>query len=63
MFDNLEKKYYISTEPNSYGSYQGSCPNHPYVYKNLDGFKLNETLNVIGLIDEIYSKSNIKYRK
>jgi UDP-N-acetyl-2-amino-2-deoxyglucuronate dehydrogenase len=63
MFDNLEKKYYISTEPNSYGSYQGSCPNHPYVYKNLNEFKLNETLNVIGLIDEIYSKSNIKYRK
>lgn len=63
MFDNLEKKYYINTEPNSYGSYQGSCPNHPYVYKNLDEFKLNETLNVIGLIDEIYSKSNIKYRK
>lgn len=63
MFDNLEKKYYINTEPNSYGSYQGSCPNHPYVYKNLDEFKLKETLNVIGLIDEIYSKSNIKYRK
>ena len=45
MFDNLEKKYYISTEPNSYGSYQGSCPNHPFVYKNLNEFNLDETLN------------------
>ena len=63
IFDKLEKKYYINTEPNSYGSYQGSCPNHPFVYKNLDEFELKETLNVIKLIDEVYSKSNIKYSK
>jgi UDP-N-acetyl-2-amino-2-deoxyglucuronate dehydrogenase len=62
-FDNLKKFYYINTEPNSYGSYQGSCPNHPFVYSNLENFKLKETINVISLIDEIYDKSNIKYRK
>lgn len=62
-FGKLEKDFYISTEPNSYGSYQGSCPNHPFVYSNLDDFKLTETINVISLIDEIYNKSGIKYRR
>lgn len=62
-FDKIKKKYSISTEPNNYGSYQGSCPNHPYVYQNLENFKIEETLNVISLIDEIYNQSNIKYRK
>jgi UDP-N-acetyl-2-amino-2-deoxyglucuronate dehydrogenase len=62
-FGDLKKSYYINTEPNSYGSYQGSCPNHPFVYSNLDEFKMNQTINVISLIDEIYEKSNIKYRK
>jgi UDP-N-acetyl-2-amino-2-deoxyglucuronate dehydrogenase len=62
-FDKIKKKYSISTEPNNYGSYQGSCPNHPYVYQNLEDFKMDETLNVISLIDEIYEKSNMKYRK
>ncbi len=59
----LSHKYDISTEPNNYGSYQGSCPNHPFVYQNLKDFDMSETLNVISLIDEIYEKSNIKYRK
>lgn len=62
-FDKIRKKYSISNEPNNYGSYQGSCPNHPYVYQNLENFNIEETLNVISLIDEIYNKSNIKYRK
>lgn len=62
-FDKIRKKYIISTEPNNYGSYQGSCPNHPYVYQNLNDFNMSETLNVISLIDEIYDKSNIRYRK
>lgn len=62
-FKKIEKLYNISTEPNSYGSYQGSCPNHPFIYKNLDEFKLNESLNVIKLIDEIYKHSNIQYRR
>jgi hypothetical protein len=63
IFDKLEKKFYINSEPNSYGSYQGSCPNHPFVYKNLEEFELKETLNVIKLIEEVYSKDNIKYTK
>jgi UDP-N-acetyl-2-amino-2-deoxyglucuronate dehydrogenase len=62
-FDKIRKKYSISNEPNNYGSYQGSCPNHPYVYQNLNKFKINETLNVISLIDDIYSKSGVQYRK
>lgn len=62
-FEKIKKKYKIATEPNNYGSYQGSCPNHPYVYQNLNLFEMSETLNVISLIDEIYSKSNVKYRK
>ena len=62
-FDKIQKQHTINTEPNSYGSYQGSCPNHPYVYRNLDKFNMKETKNVIALIDEIYKKSGIEYRK
>lgn len=62
-FENIRKKYDITTKPNHYGSYQGSCPNHPYVYKNIDQFKINETVNVISLIEEIYNKSNIRYSR
>jgi hypothetical protein len=62
-FNKIIKSYDISTEPNSYGSYQGSCPNHPFVYQNLDSFKIEETINVIDLINSIYEKSNISYSK
>jgi UDP-N-acetyl-2-amino-2-deoxyglucuronate dehydrogenase len=62
QFDNISKKFDIVYEPNSYGSYQGSCPNHPYVYENLDSFRLEESLNVISLIEDIYKKSNIEYK-
>jgi predicted dehydrogenase len=61
QYESLLKKYQYSKDPNSYGSYQGSCPNHPDVYKNLDKFQLKETYNVISLIENIYSKTNIKY--
>lgn len=61
QFENLSSKYNISYEPNSYGSYQGSCPNHPFVYENLSSFRLEETLNVIAMIEEIYKKSEISY--
>jgi predicted dehydrogenase len=61
-YEKVIKKYKIDTQPNNYGSYQGSCPNHPYVYQNLDEFKIEETINVISMIDEIYQKSGIKYR-
>lgn len=62
-FEKIRKKYKIITEPNNYGSYQGSCPNHPFVYQKLDNFKMDETINVISLIDEIYKRANISYRK
>ena len=61
-FEKIRKKYKISNEPNNYGSYEGSCPNHPFVYQNLNEFRMEESINVISLIDEIYEKSNIKYR-
>jgi hypothetical protein len=62
-FERIKNKYSIATSPNNYGSYQGSCPNHPFIYQNIEDFKMKETINVISLIDEIYKKSNIKYRK
>jgi predicted dehydrogenase len=62
-FDRIRKRYKISNEPNSYGSYEGSCPNHPYVYENLNSFRLEESINVISLINDIYKKSNIEYKK
>jgi UDP-N-acetyl-2-amino-2-deoxyglucuronate dehydrogenase len=62
-YENLVKQYTYCKDPNSYGSYQGSCPNHPEVYRNLDKFNLEETNNVIMLIEEIYKKANIKYGK
>ena len=60
-YQNLLKQYSYSKDPNSYGSYQGSCPNHPEVYRNLNKFSLEETKNVVIFIEEIYKKANIKY--
>ena len=60
-YEKISKKYSQINQPNSYGSYQGSCPNHPEVYRNLDKFSLEETNNVIIFIEEIYKKANIKY--
>jgi predicted dehydrogenase len=61
IYENLIKEFPYSKEPNSYGSYQGSCPNHPDVYNNLENFDLKETYNVIKIIDDIYNLSNVKY--
>lgn len=61
QYEQLLKEHTYSKEPNSYGSYQGSCPNHPEVYSNLDKFELKETYNVIDLIEKIYKKTNITY--
>lgn len=61
-FDRLQKSTAISVEPNSYGSYQGSCPNHPFVYQNLELFRITETKNAIAVIDSIYQHSNKQYR-
>ena len=56
-FDKMTDKI----DPNSYGQYAGSCPNHPELYKNLDCFDLNQTYNVLKLIDEIYECCDRKY--
>ncbi len=63
QYENLLESYQYSKDPNSYGSYQGSCPNHPDVYKNLNKFKLDETTNVLSLIETIYSKADLYYGK
>jgi UDP-N-acetyl-2-amino-2-deoxyglucuronate dehydrogenase len=62
-YDRISKKYDQINQPNSYGSYQGSCPNHPDVYKNLQNFNLEETYNVITLIEDIYNKAGVTYGK
>jgi UDP-N-acetyl-2-amino-2-deoxyglucuronate dehydrogenase len=64
-FEILMKDYLIDVEPNKYGSYQGSCPNHPELYsriiKNPIELDIIESYNSIKLIEEIYKKSNIVY--
>lgn len=60
-YDYILEKYPYSKEPNSYGSYAGSCPNHPEVYANLDKFRISESYNVIELIDNIYQACDVKY--
>jgi UDP-N-acetyl-2-amino-2-deoxyglucuronate dehydrogenase len=62
QFDTLYEKYNIFNKPNLYGSYEGSCPNHPFVYENLELFKIEQTINVIQLIEDIYKKSNVEYK-
>ncbi len=47
--------------PNSYGSYAGSCPNHPNLYNNIENFNLQETKKVLQLITEIYDYCKIQY--
>ena len=56
----VNKDNFIGT-PNSYGSYAGSCPNHPDLYKNIENFELIQTQNVLQLIDEIYENCNTRY--
>jgi len=60
-FENMLEDFDLDNQPNSYGSYQGSCPNHSEVYKNLKMFPISETLNVLRLIEEIYEKAGVKY--
>tara|TARA_R110000796_G_C14552518_1_gene434017 strand:+ start:1264 stop:2271 length:1008 start_codon:yes stop_codon:yes gene_type:complete len=56
----ISRDNFVGT-PNSYGSYAGSCPNHPELYKNIKNFHLIETKNVLQLIDEIYKNCNVQY--
>ena len=58
--DVMESENTIGT-PNSYGSYSGSCPNHPSLYKKIKDFPLQETTDVLYLIEEIYQKCGLNY--
>ena len=58
--DLISKDNFIGT-PNSYGSYVGSCPNHPELYKNINNFSLIQTKSVLQLIDQIYKNCGVKY--
>ena len=46
---------------NKYGTHLGSCPNHSGVYSNLDMFGIEQTKNVIHLIESIYESAGVKY--
>ena len=46
---------------NKYGTHLGSCPNHAGLYRNLENFSIEETTNVIQLIELIYNKAGISY--
>lgn len=68
LFSNLElsrswdqtvAKTVASEEPNSYGAYSGSCPNHPTLYREIAkgrGIECIDTIPTISLIEEIYRK-------
>ena len=47
--------------PNDYGSYLGSCPNHSDLYRNIDNFKLHNSINSLKIIQEIYKKMGKNY--
>ena len=57
----LKEENNPSSKPNNYGSYLGSCPNHEDVYKNLNGFKIEEAKNSIEIIEKIYESAGIRY--
>jgi len=52
-----------SRNPNAYVGYEGSCPNHPDLYKNLDKFDIKETKTVIKTINKIYEMTGIFYQE
>ena len=60
-YDNLLRTQNIPNKPNSYGSYAGSCPNHPQLYSSLGDFDIMQAKNSISLIDEIYSSAGLRY--
>jgi UDP-N-acetyl-2-amino-2-deoxyglucuronate dehydrogenase len=58
-WETLVQKNGHSLEPNSYGTHAGSCPNHPTLYQEIAegrGLSLEEAVNSIKYIEEVYSK-------
>jgi len=62
-FEGLLEELPSTNQPNSYGYYFGSCPNHPDLYSRIDEFGIEEGYNSIKLIREIYKKAGIDYGK
>ena len=52
-----------SRNPNAYIGYEGSCPNHPDLYKNLEKFDIRQTSTVINTISKIYEMSGLSYQE
>lgn len=60
-FEYILSETKIDSQPNNYGSYEGSCPNHETIYQkisNNEPITLKDSLNVIEIIEEIYNKSS-----
>ncbi|MFC1755884.1 Gfo/Idh/MocA family protein [Patescibacteria group bacterium] len=58
-FSNLQKTAVNSIEPNSYGVYAGSCPNHPTLYREVAagrGITVGDSINVVRFIEDVYDK-------
>lgn len=62
-FEHILQQYddVQNLEPNSYGSYLGSCPNHGDLYRNIESFDLKKSLNSLSIIQEIYKKTGREY--
>lgn len=59
MWEEEEKKVGLSLDPNSYGLYSGSCPNHPTLYKEIAqgrGIDISESIDVVKFIEDVYNK-------
>ena len=60
-FSDLQSQSLKPIEPNSYGSYSGSCPNHPTVYREIargHGIEIADSLNVVRFIEDVYNKES-----
>ena len=50
-------------DTNSYGSYKGSCPNHPELYEKMQDFDISISIEASELISEIYEKGGVRYHE
>ncbi len=65
-YENLQSDKRLTSEsrnPNAYVGYEGSCPNHPDLYKNIEKFNISETSGVINTINDIYARSGLNYNR
>lgn len=62
-YDKIMKEDLGPRPVNSYGSYAGSCPNHPELYANMHLFDMPITFDVLDLIKDIYDKCGVEYNE